>query len=248
MKQEKRCSVEGCNGKHKARGYCDKHYRRILNTGTLKTKRDVTTWKKAGINCEYEGCKKKSVIAGLCSNHYKQKQRYGKPGRTVFDNSGECSVDGCEAKAHVKGMCRIHYYRVKHNGDPHKLIKGHNTGFCSVCNEKKAKKKGMCDGCYAKWAYQNVESYRESRNNTQRKRRASKRGLESEHYTKQEVLEKTSGKCSICGKEINSSIKFPDPYSFTFEHVVPLSKGGSNKLINVMPAHYLCNVRKGNKV
>ena len=29
------CKVEGCNGKHKAKGYCNKHYKQLLRHGKI---------------------------------------------------------------------------------------------------------------------------------------------------------------------------------------------------------------------
>lgn len=248
MTQEKGCSVEGCCEKHKARGLCNKHYQRLKTTGTLETKRDTTVWKKAGGVCEFENCSGEAVIAGLCSNHYKQKQKYGAPGRKLFDNSGECSVDGCKKQACSKGMCRIHYYRVTKNGDPNKTLKTRNEGFCKICGLKTAIKRGMCRGCYQTWAYSNIETYRESGNNTQRQRKAAKKNVDSEKYTTKQVYDKNKGVCALCGGEINFELKFPHPDSFTIDHTIPLSKGGSNNFNNIMPAHYSCNRKKGNRI
>lgn len=46
--------------------------------------------------------------------------------------------------------------------------------------------------------------------------------------------------CGICGQSISGLI--------TIDHKIPISKGGSNKQDNLQPAHFLCNIRKGNNV
>lgn len=48
--------------------------------------------------------------------------------------------------------------------------------------------------------------------------------------------------CSLCGKPIDYTLKWPDPGSFTADHVVPLSlleKGdpARQSLANLAPAH-----------
>lgn len=45
--------------------------------------------------------------------------------------------------------------------------------------------------------------------------------------------------CGICGK--------PATKKMTVDHIIPKSKGGSNKPYNLQPAHKLCNREKGNK-
>lgn len=34
----KTCSVDGCNGRHKAKGYCNKHYAQLLKYGHILEK------------------------------------------------------------------------------------------------------------------------------------------------------------------------------------------------------------------
>jgi 5-methylcytosine-specific restriction endonuclease McrA len=34
---------------------------------------------------------------------------------------------------------------------------------------------------------------------------------------------------------------------FTFDHVIPVSKGGTNDLQNIRPAHRSCNSARGNR-
>ncbi len=54
--------------------------------------------------------------------------------------------------------------------------------------------------------------------------------------------------CSLCGYLIPDTIvDYRHPLSGTVDHIEPLSKGGSNMLLNRAPAHRLCNQAKGNK-
>jgi len=92
---------------------------------------------------------------------------------------------------------------------------------------------------------QNPEKYKVSARN----RRARKLGVLSERYTWHDVVLRWGANCHICKK----SIDLDAPRSVRVEgwqeglhmdHVVPISKGGSDTLENVKPAHGLCNIKK----
>lgn len=82
-----------------------------------------------------------------------------------------------------------------------------------------------------------------------RKRRARLKGLVSEPYSEEEVRGKTGGICYLCGEEIPRTKK-RSSVSFSFDHIHPLAREGcpGDILENVMPAHLLCNVIKGDKM
>jgi 5-methylcytosine-specific restriction endonuclease McrA len=85
-----------------------------------------------------------------------------------------------------------------------------------------------------------------------RKRRAAKNNVESGPYTKDEVLELYGSDCHICGEPIDlkASGKPGKPgweRALHLDHVIPLSKGGSDTIDNIKPAHGQCNLRKGER-
>lgn len=55
--------------------------------------------------------------------------------------------------------------------------------------------------------------------------------------------------CGICGRPVDFNKVFPDPWSATIDHIVPVSKGGSpTSLENLQLAHSYCNRMKSNKI
>ena len=54
--------------------------------------------------------------------------------------------------------------------------------------------------------------------------------------------------CGICGRPVNFDKRFPDPWSPTLDHIIPISKGGDPaSLNNLQLAHFRCNRIKATK-
>jgi len=62
-----------------------------------------------------------------------------------------------------------------------------------------------------------------------------------------ELVDKMGSLCRICGTDIDLTLKRTSKMGLTVDHIIPLSKGGEDTLENMQPAHWVCNVRKGNK-
>jgi 5-methylcytosine-specific restriction endonuclease McrA len=103
------------------------------------------------------------------------------------------------------------------------------------------------------WAQENLERVRELTRESARKRRALK--LQNGHspYSEAAILSLHGTNCHLC----NQPIDFDAPrqigkpgweLGLHIDHVIPISKGGSDTLKNVKPAHGLCNITKNNKV
>lgn len=55
------------------------------------------------------------------------------------------------------------------------------------------------------------------------------------------VLAAYGARCHLCGDAIDLALRKPDPLSLSIDHVVPRSRGGSDDLSNLRPAHLGCN-------
>ena len=71
------CSVEGCNGKHKAHGYCSRHYQQWKKYGYIKYEERYLCNHEE--QCKIKGCKNKpeEKLDGYCQKHYKQLKSEG---------------------------------------------------------------------------------------------------------------------------------------------------------------------------
>lgn len=55
--------------------------------------------------------------------------------------------------------------------------------------------------------------------------------------------------CAICNQPIDMELKYPNPYSATVDHIIPLAKGGHpSDADNLQIAHMRCNRLKSDKL
>ena len=115
------CAYEDCREPSKVRGYCGRHYKKLVRSGELTTAAEVVT-------CAVEGCERRTSARGLCHGHYLRWSRTGdvrsdmplaRPPRE------QCSVEACEKGVHSHGWCRAHYARWLATGDvrPHEPLR-----------------------------------------------------------------------------------------------------------------------------
>lgn len=78
-----------------------------------------------------------------------------------------------------------------------------------------------------------------------RTRRARKRDVDRESYSRRDVFDRDGWVCQLCDRKIDEGREYPDPLSPSVDHVVPISVGGPDTLANVQASHLECNLRKG---
>jgi 5-methylcytosine-specific restriction endonuclease McrA len=62
------------------------------------------------------------------------------------------------------------------------------------------------------------------------------------------LIERDGNLCHICNQEIDLSLARNSRFGATIDHVIPLSKGGVDELANLKLAHWICNIKKGNRI
>ena len=111
-------------------------------------------------------------------------------------------------------------------------------------NERTEKRRARKVKYYSKYYDENPEIYKV--NNS--KRRARKRNAEGTHNVAdiEAQYQRQQGSCHYCGCALTKAPRFTN--SATVDHVVPLSRGGSNSPDNLVIACMDCNRRKHNKL
>lgn len=124
------CSIDGCDGRLKARRLCGAHYWRLLKHGEP----GGATIRRAepGRLCSLEGCERaisEHAARGMCAAHYQRWLKYGEPGDAVIKR-----IDGDDVG-----------YRAAHR----RVWKLRGRASAHPCQH--------CGGTAAHWAYDHLD-------------------------------------------------------------------------------------------
>ncbi len=115
------CSIEGCDGTAKTKGWCQAHYMRWWANGDPGTEPIVR--RARGRQCSIEGCNRKHQGRGYCETHLRRFIQGGDPGKVEIEPrrpGAACSVEGCgkSIRGGGRGWCNAHYIRWSKTGSP----------------------------------------------------------------------------------------------------------------------------------
>lgn len=173
--------------------------------------------------CTIEGCDKKVNARGLCGGHYQKAQRAG-----LFGNP--CSIEGCNKHRVGGGLCETHYAQVWREENREKYNKTQRNYMKTYVFSPELKAKCLANG--EKYRRNNLAKFADK----ERVRRGVKRG-NGGSYTRKDwirLLNRHNGLCAYC----------KDRKATTADHVIPLAKGGTNFIGNILPACVPCNSSK----
>ena len=107
-------------------------------------------------------------------------------------------------------------------------------------NRESQKKYNIKTGYSRMYAYKQTDAGKIVNRRKSKAYRSRKAGAIGSHTTEEwyEVLAEYNFKCAICGSTEN----------LTEDHIVPLSRGGSDYIENIQPLCSRCNASKNNKV
>jgi hypothetical protein len=191
--------------------------------------------------CEYCGAsfEKLQLTQRFCSkrcNRAAETRRARARKNPDYRRHGVCIHCGGACRVFVCDLCkplasRAAVRKWKENNIPRK----HRKGTCRWCQAKC--ETFTCAPCRNK-----------NRFAARRKTRKRLDGVEWEHYTPTEIAERDGWRCQLCRKAVNRRKRWPDPMCASIDHIVPITKGGTDVRANVQLAHLRCNISKGNRV
>ena len=78
--------------------------------------------------------------------------------------------------------------------------------------------------------------------------RADHTWAKNQYQKAKKIIFNSQTVCGICGRPVDFKQVFPDPYSATLDHIIPVQKGGDPaSLENLQLAHLQCNRIKSTK-
>lgn len=94
-----------------------------------------------------------------------------------------------------------------------------------------------CSADCREWMTQQMKRERDREYANKRKQPAFKRRL----------YWRDNGICQICMTPIDTELKYPDPMSFSIDHIIPRSVKPDHSFDNLRIAHLDCNSKRGDK-
>lgn len=249
------CSAPNCDRLKSTKGLCHMHYQRMRTHGFLEKPVETFT---CGLCGEAKTQDKRGVKPKYCSKEcgykaHRERTREDVNARRRARNAEkpkfqhtciECG-GGFESRHKVKKYCSARCCNA--------WLDAHNPIRCSEPDcDRGVRAKGMCAMHWRRKAREDgretAEGWTERRKANYQKRRAQKLSLPSEAVRPIDVYERDEWVCGICSDPVDQKLSYPDPMSPSLDHVLPLSLGGHHVMENLALSHWICNVRKGNRI
>lgn len=189
----------------------------------------------------------------VCSRECKleKERRRGRAMRPVYSRNCEICEKEFVTRNKVSFACspECQRERVRNYGKAKWLIEKANLPetkeiVCQWCNEFVVVPYSLTGG--RKFHDECMKQATRARN---RKKSVKRQGAKTQAHIVHEVIaERDNYVCHLCGELVDMSLPRRSHYGATLDHVIPIAKGGLDSEDNVKLAHWICNVRKSDKL
>lgn len=127
-REEKRCKIDGCDGRYKSNGYCSKHFEKFRRYGNPLQE---THYESTDGICKVNGCPAPKFARGMCQPHYDLARKYG------IDYSKNPSCYVCGKIYDTWDIRKINFDHVLPRSRGGKNNKENIKPICRKCNHSK---------------------------------------------------------------------------------------------------------------
>lgn len=206
--------------------------------------------------CTIDGCERPARRRGWCGAHHQRFLRHGDPLGGGPDRAAAppvCVVEGCDKAPVGRGLCNSHWkadrladseYRERKNAAWRAWAETHADQRAAYQRQYREDNAASIAERMAWWRAQNPGASAVS--GWTRRRRAY--GLPEdivEVVDPAVVFDRDEGVCQLCGRLVDPGIPWPEPWSPTLDHTIPVCDPTStHSYSNTVLAHWDCNRRK----
>jgi 5-methylcytosine-specific restriction endonuclease McrA len=253
------CGMESCLNKRGVRGLCSRHYAAQLRAAKIESGYiapthcicGATIARTSSRGTDPKFCSQKCVA----ESHREEYARAEKAKREELRRSGShiCKWDHCGVvllhsnkwcDEHRLAMARIHRDTARDKDD----------SKCSEMDcERPVRALGVCNMHYKRILRTQGRlpnsPWDERRRNNSHIRRARKLGTQSHGAVRvSDLIARDGLACGICAEPVDPALLYPNPFSRSVDHIMPIARGGAHTPENCQLAHLRCNVSKGDRV
>ncbi len=244
------CIVSSCVALAKHVGLCGSHYQQKRNGQPFSVRPVAIECSECsrGVHVGAHG-----PVPTICDECKAARRRAA---RVVPPLVRACAVDGCSvALERVPGK-RGAVFCAQHADDrlgerrraasPDSL-----SSFCTVAGcDRPRRARGVCNMHYKQILRAEGRiaeaPWNDRRRSNHQARRARKLGSTvTSAALLGDIIERDGLLCGACGVTVDLDLAWPDPFSKSVDHIVPLARGGSHSLDNCQLMHLRCNISKG---
>ena len=197
--------------------------RRRCDLGIWQSHLPPLTKNKMPKICTIEGCDRIVNARGLCGLHYRRAQVAGEFGTP-------CSIEGCMKPCVGRGFCAAHYSKARMPEFREQINARQRTYMKAYRLTGKHLKSTLAAG--ERYRKRNLEKFALKEKIRRAKKRSNGGNFGKTDWVK--LLRRFNYLCAYC--KLNKAT--------TIDHVIPISKGGTNFIGNILPACVSCNSSK----